>query len=166
MLEGPRAGEVAVLRHVSREQDGDALLFGQTDEGVGAQTHLGGAAGYLGPRRVADGLDRVHRQEERASVAGGLEHARQVSPGTERDGVTRHAQPAGPCGDLGVRLLAGDHDTAVSFRREMREHMQQQRRLPDPRLAGEEGHRRRDQAATKHPVHAGEADGDTSLIVG
>src|SRR5204863_192183 len=66
VLEGPRAGEVAVLRHVSREQDGDALLFGQTDEGVGAQTHLGGAAGYLGPRRVADGLDRVHRQEERA----------------------------------------------------------------------------------------------------
>jgi hypothetical protein len=48
----------------------------------------------------------------------------------------------------------------------MGEHVEQERGLADPRLAREQCHRPRHDAAAEHPVDAGRAGGEAPLVVG
>ena len=63
VLERPRAGQIAVLRHVARENDRDPLLLRHLHEGIGAAAHLGDPPGLRAGAGVAERLDRVDGED-------------------------------------------------------------------------------------------------------
>ena len=166
VLERPRTGQVAVLRHVAGEQHRDAFLLGQPDERVGAHADLGRTTGHLGARRVAEGLDGIDSEQERPGLTRGLDHVREVAAGRERDGVARHTEPPGTCGHLRVGFLTRHQHARLTGCGQVRQHVKQERGLADPRLAREQRHGRRNDAATEHAIDARDAGGDAPLVVG
>ena len=97
-----------------------------------------------GLHRVDDeqvGLDRVDVAEDRG----------QVGLGGEEEVVAQGADAVGPQPHLGGGLLAGDVERRGRLG-EPRGHVEQQGRLADAGLAGQQHHRAGHQAAAEHPV--------------
>jgi hypothetical protein len=159
VLEGARPGQVAILRDVTGHHHRDPLLLGQSHEGIGAGPDLRDAAGERA-RRVAQRLDRVHRQQERPPLPCGGEHRAQVPAGREGDGLARHAESPRPRRDLPVGFLAG-HEQARAARPGQRgQEMQHERGLADAGLARQERDRRRHEPSPQHTVETGEPGED------
>src|SRR5580765_4050900 len=165
MLEGPGASQIAVLRHVARQEHSDALGLRQADERVGAQTDLGHAPRHGRTLRVAEGLDGVHRQHRRARGASGVEHDVEVAPRREPDVVNRDAEPPRPRRHLGTRLLPGDQKTGCAGGDERAKQMEHEGGLPDPRRARKHDDRPGDQTAAEYPVESRHPGPDPRLVL-
>ena len=108
---------------------------------------------------AGDGLHRVDDEQvglDRVDVA---EHGRQVGLGGQEEVVAQGADALGPQPHLGGRLLTGDVERAAALG-EPRGHVEQQGRLADARLAGEQHDGARHQAAAEHPVELVDAGRD------
>jgi hypothetical protein len=154
VLERARTREVAVLRHVPRHDHRDAVLLGHADEGVGTGPHLRDASRHLGGGWITDRLDGVHRKEERRATSRRSEHGRQVAARREGDPIPRDAEPARSGRDLSMGFLARHEQTRPSRPREAGQQMEEQRRLPDPRLPREKDDRSGHQPAAEHAIQA------------
>lgn len=85
------------------------------------------------------------------------EHRRQVGLRREVEVVVDRPDPVGPQPDLARGLLGGHIERAVVVARRLGRHVQQQRRLADPRLARQQHDRARHQPAAEHPVQLTDA---------
>ena len=85
VLERSRAREIAVLRDVPGQHDGDALLLRKLDQGVGAGPDLGDPAGLRRRLDVAERLDGIDREHVGAGRPRRGEDRVEISPGRERD---------------------------------------------------------------------------------
>ena len=144
VLQHPRAGDLAVLRHVADEDDGGAGLLGVADQRLGGGAHLGDGAGRqlhaVGPQR----LDRVDDHEPRRRF--GAERRQDVLDaglGREPDRRLAERQALRAQADLGDRLLARDVDDRMPRCRERAGDLEEKRRLADPRIAADQKRRAR-----------------------
>ena len=157
VLEHARARDPTVLRHVADKQGGQVGLLGDTDEGCRDRAHLrdparpaldlGGGNGLHGVDDQQGGGDLLDVPEDDAE----LRLIRDQEVRLERADALR--APA----HLGRRLLARHvEDGAAPARRRrargLRGHVQQQCRLTDAGLTGQEDHRARNDAASQDPV--------------
>src|SRR5690606_2756569 len=136
------------LRDVADQHQRRARLLRGGDEQGGGVADLGEAAGHRALLE-RDGLDRVDDREARAALG-------EVGGERRRDRLARspqagaHAEPVRP-----PRLLAGDVEDVVAARGGGSGELEQQGRLPDAGLAGEQHGRPRHYAAAEYPVDLG-----------
>ena len=150
VLEHPRPGDRAVLRHVADEERGDAVLLRDAQQAARRLAHLRDRAG-----RRADLLrpERLHRVDHADGRPLALERlADDVELGLREDlDPVAAAEAGGAQLHLRHRLLAGDEERPP-LERDRAERVQQQRRLADARLAADEHDRRRHEPAAEHAV--------------
>ena len=101
---------------------------------------------------VPIGLHRVDHQQRRLDLLDVAEHRAEVGLGGQVQLVGQRVRPAGPQPDLGGGLLAGDVQRASAGLGPAGGDLEQQGRLADARLAGEQHHRAGHQPAAEHPV--------------
>ena len=151
MLEHARPGNRSVLRHVTDEDRGHARLLRNPHEPAGRLAHL-----RDGPRRRGDvrGVESLDGIDDAHVGPLALERlADGVELGLRQDAHRLGAADArGAKGDLRRRLLARDEHGALSRPRHRAENAEQERRLPDPRLAGHENERGWHEPASEHAV--------------
>jgi hypothetical protein len=152
VLEDPRSGDAAVLRHVADQDGRHPSALRLPHEGCGHLLDLGDAARDAVDPGNPDRLDGVDDEEVGAQLLDVGEHRAEVGLGGEVELVVHTAAPVGPEPDLGGRLLAGDVERAAPAAGGLRSHLEEQRRLPDPRLAGEQHHRTRNEPPAEDPV--------------
>ena len=85
------------------------------------------------------------------------EHGAQIGLGGEVELVGQGVGSAGPQPHLGRRLLAGDVQRAAAGPRPAGRDLEQQGRLADAGLAGQQHHRAGNQPAAEHPVELRDA---------
>ena len=154
VLEHARPGNRAVLRHVADEDRGHARLLRDPHEAAGSLANL-----RHRPRRRGDvrGVERLDGIDDAHVGPLALERlADDVELGLREDPDRLGAADAsGAKGDLCRRLLARDEHGALPRPRHRAENAQQERRLPDPRLAGNENERGGHEPASEHAVELG-----------
>ena len=124
-------------------------MRGRTDLG----DRTGRAVHGVRPHR----LDRVDHHDVRGL---GLERGKDVAQarlGRQQHRRLGQAQSLGAQADLRTRLLAGDINGLEPGAPEARRRLQQQRRLPDPRVAPDKDRRGCDKSATQNPVELRDA---------
>ena len=105
MLDRPGPGQVAVLGHVTHQEERDAARLRQARQALHAGAHLGQAARRLGQLGVGHRLQRVDHHEGRP-VAIHRRLDRLDVGSLECEEVRWHrAHPCRPTADLGERLL-------------------------------------------------------------
>ena len=152
VLQQARAGDRPVLGDVPDEQHGDASGLGDMDEARGDLADLGDVAG--GPLHLGAG-DRLHRVDDDEVGCDRLDLAEdrgEVGLGGEEEGRGHGLDPLGAQPHLGGRLLTADVEDVSSGSGRAGGDIEQQGRLADPRLAGHEHDRSRDQTAPEHPI--------------
>ena len=156
VLEHPRAGDRAVLGDVPDEQHGDAARLGHLDERGGHLAHLGDVAGRALDLGAADGLHGVDDDQlglERVDLA---EHGGEVGLAGEVERAGHRLDALGAGAHLRRRLLAADVEhpalAVLAGAGGPGRDVEQQGRLADARLAGDEHHGAGHEAATEHPV--------------
>ena len=164
MLERPWACQVASLRDVTDQQDGDALIFGQGDEGIGARSDLTGSSGKGVRVLVSDGVDRIDDQDRGPLGAGAGQDVGQGAPGNE--GQPRPVQPetTRPRRDLASGFLARGEEAGVPGTRQSRRQLEEKGRLADARRPCQEDHRAGNQATSQDSVHAWDAGADPAIL--
>ncbi len=95
VLDGPRAGQVAVLGDMPDQEDRDAAGLRQARQALDAGAHLGQAAGRLGQIRIAHRLQRVDHDEGRVVMLDGLFDRPDVGS-FEGQEVARHRDRSAP----------------------------------------------------------------------
>jgi hypothetical protein len=166
VLERAWPGDVSVLRDMPREQHRHPLGLGQADQGIRARSDLSRASGNLSRIGIAQGLDRIHREQERACRPCRVQDASELAPGGEGHGRPLHAQAAGARRDLPSRFLTRGEQARESPGSEIGDQLEQERGLPDAGLAGEQRHPSGDQTSSQHPVDARETRRDAPLVLG
>ncbi len=161
MLERARPREVAVFRHVTGEEHGDALGLRETDERVGAPANLRRSPRELRAARIAQRLDRVDDEHRRTGVARGLHDLGQFATRDERDRRRVDPDPRGPRRDLVSALLPRGEEAGEPGARQVRSQLEEKGALADAGLPCEEGDGPRNDAPAEHPVETGEARRDT-----
>ena len=102
VLERPRARQVAVLGHVSGEQNRHVLRLRQPHQGIRAGPDLSDASRHRAGRGVAQGLDRIDRQQEGPGLPGGGDDLFQVAARRKGQLGAREPESAGPSPNLSV----------------------------------------------------------------
>ena len=160
VLERLRAGDAPLLGDVPDEEQRAAAALGVLDEPLGAGAHLphrpGQARQLLAVQRL-DGVD-----EERFGLrllGGGEDRLDDGLAGDQQAGVAA-AQPLGPQPQLARRLLGAGVEHPPAGPRQRVGDLQQQRRLADPRLAGEQHRAPGHHAAAEHAVEQRHAAGE------
>ncbi len=138
----------------------DAALLGDRDQGCSHLAHLRDATGR--PVDVGDGhrLYRIDDQQGGADVVDVLQDGADVVFGRKEEVRRQCLDAAGTQPYLRGRLFTGDVERASARAGELRGDVENQRRLAHPRLAGEEDHHTRYEAAAKHPVELGRRQWD------
>ena len=121
---------------------------------AGHLAHLGHAAGGALDLRGRDGLDRVEHQQVGVDVLDVPEHGAQVGLRGEQQLRVERVDPAGPQAHLRGRLLAGHVQDLAPGPRGAGGDVEQQRRLADPRLAGQQHHGARARGRRRAPGRA------------
>ncbi|MPM81605.1 hypothetical protein SDC9_128661 [bioreactor metagenome] len=152
VLQGPGARDRAVLGDVSDDDHRQMAGLGDPDQRGGHLADLGDptgrTVGVLGRHRL-HGVDDEQCGGDLLDVA---EDGPQVTLGRQVELLGKIPGAFGAHPHLGDRLLAGHVQRAASLLRPGRRHLQQQGRLADTRLAGQQHHRAGHQAAAEHPV--------------
>src|SRR4029079_15581651 len=78
----------------------------------------------------------------------------------EEEPAARDAEAVAPHLDLALRLLAGDVEDGAAGAREQVRALEDERALPDPRLAADEHHLPGDDPAAEDAVELADAGGD------
>ena len=126
----------------------------------GDRPDLGDAAGDAVGLGGRHGLHRVDDDERRLHLFDVAERGLQVGLGGEEDLVVGAAGALGAQPDLARRLLARQVERAATGLRPAVHDLEQQRRLADPGIAGQQRHRAGDEAAAEHPVELTDAGGE------
>ena len=155
VLEDARPGDGAVLRDVTDEEDGHSLLLGDPQEAAGRFANLRHGAGSRADVRRVERLDRVDHADVRPLALDGRADEVEIRLGQDLDPAGA-AEPVGAELHLGRRLLACDERDLPRAAHRAQGH-EQQRRLPDPRVAADEDERGRDESASQHPIELGNA---------
>jgi len=159
VLQEPGPGDRAVLRHVADDHRGHAAPLRHPHQRAGHLAHLRDAArGTVGFGR-ADGLYGVDHQQGRRDLLDVAEHCAEVGLGGQEQVVGDVVRARRPKPYLRRRLLARHVQGATALSGPSRRNLQQQRGLPDARLAGQKGDGTRYEPATEHSIqlaHAGE----------
>jgi hypothetical protein len=159
VLEDPRPGDRPVLGDVADDHQGDVAQLRHPDQGGGDLLDLGDASGHAVHVADAHRLHRVDDQQRGLDRLDMAEHRSEVGLGGEvellPDGVG--AVSAHP--HLRSGLLPGDVEHPVAQPCRLRGHLEQQRRLADPRLTGEQDRGTGHQATAEHTVELGHAAG-------
>ena len=108
-------------------------------------------------------MESITQTSGRSRLERGAHHF-EVRLGQDLDAL-RAAEPRGAELDLGRGLLAGDEQGTALLEIAGQRH-QQQRRLPDSRLAADEDERRRDETAAENPVELGDTGRDALGLLG
>ncbi len=91
-------------------------------------------------------------QQRRVHLLDVAEHRAEVGLGGEEEPVGERVGPPGPQPHLGGGLLAGHVERRPARLGPATRHLEQQRRLADSGLAGQQHHRARHQPVAEHPV--------------
>ena len=165
VLEGLGAGDGAVLGDLADQEGGDGALLGQPHQLGGDLADLADPAGGAGQLGVGHGLDRVDHHHGRPDLLDQGADGPQVGLGGQQQPRVQGPQPLGPEADLLARLLGADvQHRAVGG--EAGQHPQQQGRLADAGLAGQQHHRPGDQAAAEDAVELLDAGGPVGAGLG
>ena len=152
VLQHPRPGDRAVLRHVPDEHGGHAALLRHPDEGRRDLAHLGDVAGRAVDRVAGDGLHRVDDQQVGRRLLDVPEHRAEVGLRGDEQPRPQRADALGAQPHLAGGLLAGDVEHRAALLGGAGRDVEQQRRLADARLAGQQDDGARDEPAAEHPV--------------
>ena len=96
VLQGLRAGDAAVLRHVADQDDRDPLPLRQLHETQRRLAHLAHAAGRAVELVEGRGLDRVDDDRRRTEGAGGCDDPLDVAVALRGGGWGRHSSGSTP----------------------------------------------------------------------
>ena len=157
MLERLGAGDAAALGDVPHDEHRGAALLGEAHQPRGALAHLPHVARRALEVAGEDGLDGIDDHHGRAPVRRGGEDRLEQRLAEQLDVAGTPAEPVGAQLHLQRRFLAGHVQRAHVGRLELRRDLQQDRGLADPRLAADQHHRARHDAAAEHEVELGEA---------
>ena len=157
MLQRSRPGDRTVLGHVADQQRRHGPLLGDPDQRRGDGSELGDAPGRRVDVVASDGLHRVDHQQVGLNRLDVAQHGRQLHLGGEQQQVLEGAGALATKPDLGRRLLARDVEGAGATAGRLRGDLEQQRRLADARLPGEQQDAPGDDPSTEHPVELADA---------
>jgi len=165
VLEGLGAGDGAVLGDLADQEGGDRALLGQADQLGGDLTDLPDPAGGAGQLRVGHGLDRVDHHDGRLDLLDQGADGAEVGLGGQQQRGVEGPETLGPQADLLARLLGADvqHRPVLG---QAGQHPQEQGRLADAGLAGQQHHRPGDQAAAQDPVELPDPGGAVGAGLG
>ena len=152
VLEDARAGDGAVLGHVTHEKGADAALLGQGNQRARALPDLPDAPRSGRDGGSVNGLDGIHHQHRGLDGPDLFEDALQRRLAQHQQVRRRQGNALSPHLDLLLRLLAGDVKAGRAVVAEGRHCLKQQRRLADARVAADEHRGPIHQAAPQHPV--------------
>ena len=159
MLQRAGAGDGPVFGDVADQDQRHPGGFRRGGERAGHRAHLGDPARDAVGVGAGHGLHRVDDNQRRLHRLDVAEHGMQVRIGGQIQLVVAAAGPIGAHPDLAARLLAGDVKRATPARRPLMGDLEQQRRLANPRIAGQQRDRTRHHAATEDPVQFFDAGG-------
>ncbi len=159
VFEGAGPRQRAVLGDVADQHGRHLASLGQADELVGALAHLPDRARHTaGPaltrRRRAHGhrLDGVDHHQVRLRLDHCVDHLAHVGGRQDQQARWHGAEAFGAQAHLVGGLLRRHQQDPVAGPGPGGQHLEQQGRLADARLAPEQGDRSRDQAPRQHPV--------------
>ena len=158
MLDHARAGDLAVLGDMADQDHAGAGELGEADQRLRRAAHLGHRAGRRFGGFGPHGLDRIDHHQGGTSSCG--KRGDDVLDGGFRREFHRRvaqAQPFGAQPHLGRRLFAGNIDDALAAPRQRGAGLDQQGRFADARLAADQQHRARHEAAAGDAVKLGHA---------
>ena len=158
VLEHARARDDTLLRHVTHEERGDALLLRHAEKPAGCLTHLSDRArcgAQLGSVERLHGVDHADlgplSLESRADLV-------EIRLGKDVH-ICASAEPVGAQLHLRYRLLARDEQNSVLGAQGAQRH-EEERRLPDPGVSADKHEAGRDQPSAEDAVELGDAGGD------
>ena len=140
VLQDPGPGQVAVLGHVAGNEHRRLPSLGPTQQLQPGLPHLGHAARPGGLGVAVQSLDGVYDDQGRTRFFQPSKDYVQVRLGQEQDVLANDVEPLGAQLDLLGRLLAADVEHTALRRRHRVGELQEQRRLADPRLSGQQHH--------------------------
>jgi hypothetical protein len=152
MLERAGPGDGAVLRDVPDQKHRHPGCLGRHGQRRRHSPHLGDAAGDAVGLGGGHGLHRVDHHQARLDFGDMAECHLQVRFGGQVDLVVGAAGAFGPQPDLAGRLLTGQIQCAPTCLRPAMGDLEQQRRLADAGVAGEQRHRAGDQTSAEDAV--------------
>ncbi len=152
VLERARPRDGAVLGDVADQDHRDASGLGRHGERRGDRTDLGDAAGDAVGFGGGHGLHRVDHDQRGLHRLDVAQRGLQVGFGGQVYLVVGAPGAFGTQSDLSGRLLTRQVERAAARLRPAVRDLEQQRRLADPRIARQQGHRSGDEAAAEHAV--------------
>ena len=161
VLERARTCHRALLRDVPDEQHRNPGRLGQRGQRARDGANLGDTADDAVDVRGEHRLHGIDDQQARLDLLDVAEDGGEVGLGGEEDALVYRAGPIGTQPHLTRRLLARDVERSAIGRRSgpPMHHLEQQRRLADSGLAGEEHDRTGDEAATQNTIELVESGG-------
>jgi hypothetical protein len=157
VLQHARPGEGTFLRHVTDQERGDAEALGQSHQPCAALANLRDAAGRRLEIRQEHRLDRIDDERTRLDVVEVALDDRQIVLRPQEEPVGRDPEPVGAHLHLGRRLLGGDVQHRRSRLSQRPRRLQQERALPDARVAADQHQRAAHHAAPQHAIELADA---------
>ena len=164
VFEHARAGDAALFRDVTNEEDRGAGFLRVTDETRGAFAHLADRPRRRGQRFGPQRLHRIGDQQLRPHLRGLFEDALDAGFGQRAQAIQRQPQPRRAARHLRQRFLAG-HVQRRQPAGHARQRLQQQCGFTDPRIAADQDHRAFDQTAAEHAVEFTDAGAGARVLV-
>ncbi|MEY3701178.1 MAG: hypothetical protein RI891_470, partial [Gemmatimonadota bacterium] len=157
VLEGLRAGDATALGDMSDDEHRRARLFREPHQTGGTLSHLPDI-----PRRALevpgeDGLDGVDDEDGGRRLRRRRQDRLEIRLAEERYAPRVHLEPIRPQLHLERRFLAAHVERAMPGALEQCRNLEQDRALPDSRLAADQDHGTGDDAASEHEVELTEA---------
>jgi hypothetical protein len=159
VLEHSWPGNGSVLRHMTDEDDRDALLLGHAQKPPGCLAHLADRPGRGTHVLRIQRLDRVDHADVGPLALQGRADRVELRLGEDLHAVGA-AEPRRAQLHLRGRLLTGDEQRAPAGGSNGAERRQEECRLADTRLAADEHERSRHEPATQDPIELGDAGRD------
>ena len=166
MLQHPRSGDGAFLRHMSDDEDGDVVALRDPHEFGRAFAHLRHATGCARVVRMNHRLDRVHDDEFRVDPLDRVSDRVDIRFRVDVEVGALDAEPFRPQFDLTRAFLSGDVQDAVTALVDLRRNLQQQGGLADSRVAPDQNQRTGHDAAAQHMVDFFHLRFDTRQVFG
>ncbi len=157
VLEHPRAGDRALLRHVPDQDHGHAALLREPHQAARHLAHLSDRARAAGHRGVVEDLHRVDDADVGSLGVDRREHRVEVRLRDDRHLEGRRAEPLRAQLDLGGRLLPRHVEDVAAGRGEVAERGARERRLADAGRTADEDERTRHDAAAEHAIELADA---------
>ena len=152
VLEGARARHGVLTGRLAHQQRRQVVAFRPLGDDLGDLVDLGDTPRARVDRGGRDGLHRIHDEQRRPDLCHVREHLLELGlVGDEQVGV-HGTDPPRPQSDLLGRLLARDIEDGAAALREAVSHVEQERGLPNPGLAGHQHHLARHESAAEHSV--------------